>query len=366
MEVKQALILDGGDFLSQAMDDMAENGTAVIITKNGAYIGIIDDRNLRSGISDPSKVRCESVCVKAPHITRSSSLEQKLNAFLSGHFKALPVLKSDGATPEGEYTRAEMLREIISLKMVPSATSHSFMNSPVFAVDSSAKVSEAKSMMKEKNLGRLAVTHSGVPVGLISTHDFTAYLLKPKQKKGSKVISEITNANDMPVSNFMREVVPSVSEDSMLEDAIRKMADGNFSSILVVSGNSAVGVISATDVFRHVISVFSNPADVLISGLGPEDMRNKEDITSSVLRVVSKFEKSFSLSGINIHFKKGKSVYSAQLHMKADNMPLSLNSEAHSIKEAVDIVSNELHNVLAKKKNKAKNMPVKHAAEEGV
>ncbi|MFA6530931.1 MAG: hypothetical protein WCT31_04325, partial [Candidatus Micrarchaeia archaeon] len=84
MEVKQALILDGGDYLSQAIDDMAENGTAVIVTKNGVYIGIIDDRNLRGGISDPSKVRCETVCIKAPHITRSSSLEEKLNAFLSG------------------------------------------------------------------------------------------------------------------------------------------------------------------------------------------------------------------------------------------------------------------------------------------
>ncbi|MFA6531113.1 MAG: CBS domain-containing protein, partial [Candidatus Micrarchaeia archaeon] len=274
---------------------------------------------------------------------------------LSGHFKALPVLKSDGLTPEGEYTRAEMMRELIALKLIPAASSHSFMTSPVMTVDHNAKVSEAKSIMKANGLNKLVVTRSGIPVGLISTHDFAAYLLKPKQKKGREVIAELTNPNDMPVSNFMRDIVPSVSEESMLTEAIQKMADGNFSSILVVSDHSAKGVISATDIFRQVITMFSNPADVLISGLNAEDMRNKDDIKEAVLHIVSKFEKSFSMSGINLHFKKGKSVYLVQMHLKVENEPLSFSAEAHSIKEAMDIISNELHSVLVKKKDKVKN-----------
>lgn len=351
MNVIQTISLDSSESLSRALDRLADSGTAAIITKDGKYYGIVDDRHIKEGIKDPSTVKCETVCIKPPTLTTNSSLLERINAFLAGHFKAIPVLDSKG-NAIGLYTRSDLLKELLQLKVIPKDYVRAMMNSPVFTIRNEETVAVAKKLMKENDSNRLVVLRNGRPVGIVSTHDFTVSLVKPQSKRGHELVKEVTNPNAMVVSNFMRDEVPTVPVDAYLEDAMRKMADGNFSSVVVVSDGTAKGVLSATDVFKKVLKLTAHELDISVSGLGEDEQRHLEFIKKSILDTVNKFSKSFDISDLSLHFKKGKSIYAFQLHLKVDNERISVSSEQYTMKESMDSLCKELHSLMTKRKSR--------------
>lgn len=351
MNVIQTISLDSSESLSKALDKLADSGTAAIITKDGKYYGIVDDRHIKEGIKDPSTVKCETVCIRPPTITQSSSLLERINAFLAGHFKAIPVIDSKG-NAIGLYTRSDLLRELLQLKVIPKDYVRAMMNSPVFTVRNEETVATAKRLMKENDANRLVVLRNGRPVGIVSTHDFAVSLVKPQSKRGQELVKEVTNANNMIVSNFMRDEVPTVSVDAYLEEAMKKMAEGNFSSVVVVSDGLPKGVLSATDVFKKVLKLTEQELDISISGLGEDEQRHSEFIKKTILDTVNKFSKSFEISDLSLHFKKGKSIYSFKLNLKVDNERIAVNSEEYNLKDSVSSLCKELHNLLSKRKSR--------------
>jgi len=351
MNVIQTISLDSSESLSRALDKLADSGTAAIITKEGKYYGIVDDRHIKEGIKDPSTVKCETVCIKPPTLTSNSSLLERINAFLAGHFKAIPVLDNKG-NAIGLYTRSDLLKELLQLKVIPKDYVRAMMNSPVFTVRHEETVAVAKKLMKENDSNRLVVLRNGRPVGIVSTNDLTA-MVKPQSKRRHElIIKDSTNLNALEIYNFMRDEVPTIPVDAYLEDAMKKMADGNFSSVVVVSEGNAKGVLSATDVFKKVLKLTAQKLDVSVSGLGEDEQRHLEFIKKSILGTVSKFLKSFEISELSLHFKKGKSIYVFQLHLKVDNERISVSSEQYTMKESLDSLCQELHSLMTKRKSR--------------
>ena len=97
MKIKEALILDENEPLSKALNEVLDTGTAAIVTKDKKYKGIIDDRNLRNfSVQNPAKIKCKSVIVKPPVLNPDTGILDRIDAFLMGHFKALPVVNKAG------------------------------------------------------------------------------------------------------------------------------------------------------------------------------------------------------------------------------------------------------------------------------
>ena len=64
MELKEALILDVKDPVSKALNELLKTGTAVIVTKDNKYFGILDDRHLGINMNNASKTKCETEAIK--------------------------------------------------------------------------------------------------------------------------------------------------------------------------------------------------------------------------------------------------------------------------------------------------------------
>ena len=195
MEVKDALILDASEPLSKALNEILKQGTAVIVLKNRSYFGIIDDRTINLGISDTSKARCETFCVRTPVLYPQSTLIDRLNAFMAGHFKALPVVDEIKSLPLGLITRVEVLKELLSLKLIPKKVLSEVMNAPVYTIDLNSTLADAKSKIKAYGAHRLLVLNKGYPYGILSTFDLAGLLSNPQDRKGDRMISEIQNIN---------------------------------------------------------------------------------------------------------------------------------------------------------------------------
>ncbi|MEM5814801.1 MAG: CBS domain-containing protein, partial [Candidatus Aenigmatarchaeota archaeon] len=250
MEVKKTLILDAGEPASKATSHLAEY-PAVIITKEGRYYGIIDHRNITTGIRDPSSVRCETVIVRPPVLRGSAGVLERVDAFLLGHFKALPVV-AENEKPLGITTRVELLDDIRRERLVPKESVSALMSAPVFTIDENETLARAKKMMNDRKVNRLVVTSKGYPVGVVSSLDMAAWAIGRSLPAGRKDRSREINASEMPISAFLRPDITSVEQNASLDDAIRRMIEKNVSAVIVTSGRRAMGVLSALDIFKRI------------------------------------------------------------------------------------------------------------------
>jgi CBS domain-containing protein len=246
------MVLDSSDSLSKALAELDET-PAVLVTRNGAYLGIIDHRCLSQGIRDPRKVKCETVIAKPPVLNEAASVDDRVDAFLLGHFKALPVVDSE-KRPLGITTRVELLKEMVVDSRIPAMQADEIMSSPVFTIDEGDTIASAKRILREKGAHRLAVTRKGKLIGVVSTFDIGAWSSKTNMPGGRKDIrlSESLSTDAMPISSFLRPDVSLVKAGASLEESARRMIDKQVSAVIVVSDGKPLGVISALDIFRKV------------------------------------------------------------------------------------------------------------------
>lgn len=363
MDIKPALVLDCEEPLSRALNEILKNGTCVVVLKGKEYCGIIEDRDLSYGITDASKTKCSNFCISAPVLHLDSTVLERLNAFMAGHFKGLPV-QDEKKGIIGITTRVELMNDLMLTGIVPLTPVSQMMNSPVYTVDYEESIGTVKRKLKEFDSHHLVVMKNGYPHGLVSLFDLAAMIAKPKGRKGDTRISEIKNPDSRGVSEILREYVNTIDQEESVAKAVEKMTDKGNSSIIVTSNKKPVGVFSASDLFKYVLEQFRQTSNILVSGLGENDVSHLKDIREVLETVLKKFEKSITIKSMNIHVKEGKTVYSVRAFVQLEGDHVSLSSEGYTLMEAIDILAKELYTILHKKKEMEKTRKGKAKADE--
>ncbi|HSB46766.1 MAG TPA: CBS domain-containing protein [Candidatus Bilamarchaeum sp.] len=363
MEIKRTLVLDSSDYISKALSQLDET-PAVIVTKNGKYFGVIDHRCLGNNMRIPQNTKCESAVIRPPVLPENAELMERVDAFLLGHFKALPVI-DENDRPVGITTRVELLKEMAGEGLLPATGIADLMSSPAFTINDDETIGSAKRMMKEKKARRLVVTRNSNLVGVISAYDISVFTAKPNLfESGRKDIknSQEINIDQLKISNFLRPDVTLVSEGEALESMVKRMIAKGVSHAIVVSGKKPVGVISALDVFRKVQEGAAEGLQIAISGVSEDDMDMYNYIKDKISTAIEKGSKSFNIRNLSVHVKKGKSAHVMNVYFDMDKGHVSIKEERKGLKETTDIVASEIVMVLRKKKDIKKLKPrVVHA-----
>jgi CBS domain-containing protein/ribosome-associated translation inhibitor RaiA len=357
MEIKPTLILDSSDSLSRALTQL-DASPAVIVTKDGRYYGIIDHRCVTQSIRDPHNVKCETVISKPPVLPESAGVLDRMEAFLSGHFKALPVL-DESKKPLGITTRVELLTDMLDGGLIPQISVSELMSSPAYTIDENASIAAAKGALKEKKAHRLVVTRLGKLIGVVSNFDIGTWSGRPNLASGRKDIrlSQQINVDEMRISSFLRPDVTLVKEGSSLSDAAKRMVEKQVSTVIIVSDGRPLGVISALDIFRKVQELAQECIPIQVSGLDEEDIGCFERIQSKFGHVLERFKQTFNIRNCSVHVKGGKSTYVVAIYLDTDRGHVSLKCERGSLQEGIDELAAELHEVLRKKKELRKPKP---------
>lgn len=348
MELEDAAVFDGEEPLSKALNEILTTGTVAVVTSRGRYYGIIDDREMRGGISDSSKAKCINLAVRAPFITEKMGTDEMMGRFLAGHFKALPVVR--GGAVVGLMSRSMLMQRLIVEKSVPKISVEIIMNTPLYTVEADESVGVARRIMKGSGVHRLAVTQNKRVIGTVSTMDFSRVLLKPKGRD-FMFVREVEKVDMKPVRDFMRDRFVSVNRDDALHTAADRMASNNVSAVVVMEGAKAVGVVTARDVMKFILGLHAERPEVFISGLGQDEMEYYDGIRDELKGAVKKFLDTFEIDSINVRIKKGKSTYVVTTHVALESGTIPLKAEAYDLKSAVAGTASEIKSLLTKKKN---------------
>ncbi len=224
------------------------------------------------------------------------------------------------------------------------------MNSPVYSLDYKETIGSAKNMMKEKNASRLLITKNSFPYGVISTLDLAASILTPKGRQRKEMIPEIKNSNEKLVEEIVRDGFVTIKTDTTLYDAVKKLVEKKVSSLVILEDKKAVGVVSASDVFKIVRSQIKDKIEINVSGLSDEEDQYYYDINRARLEnVFEKFKKSLDIKNIHLHIKKGKSVYEFKLNASVNGKNLSISAEEHNFHDTMKKLVYEINTILRKK-----------------
>ncbi len=132
------------------------------------------------------------------------------------------------------------------------------MTPDVVSVTPDAKVSEAKSVMKEFGIRHLPVVSHGRLVGIISSGDIRE--AAPSDATTLSVWEVNYLWDTIHVKDVMTENVITVEADEPLLDALRLMVARKFSSVPVVRHGALVGILTETDIFNKLITLIEREA----------------------------------------------------------------------------------------------------------
>ncbi len=128
------------------------------------------------------------------------------------------------------------------------------MSQPVITISPKASLDDAASLMASEHISRLPVVDQrGRLVGIISEKQILRYAPSAATLLDEYEIKGVMNR--IPVEKVMTREVITITADTPIEEAARVMVDNEISGIPVLSGDSLVGMIAETDLFKAFLEV---------------------------------------------------------------------------------------------------------------
>ncbi len=114
------------------------------------------------------------------------------------------------------------------------------MSDSVVSVDSSISASDAAKMMEDAGVGAVIVLENGAPIGIVTDRDFAIK------------ITAHSYPVDTPVRRIMSSPLISIDSNSDLWIASDLMSTRNVRKLPVIDDDKVVGIITSSDLVRHV------------------------------------------------------------------------------------------------------------------
>ena len=155
------------------------------------------------------------------------------------------------------------------------------MSHPVITIPPDLPIVDALNLMKRERIRRTPVVKDGKLVGIVSDKDLLNASPSPATSLSiwemNYLLSKIT------VRDVMTRQVLTVTEDTAIEQAARIMADNKIGGLPVLSGETVVGIITETDLFKIFLELMgARDAGVRVTALIPDERGQLAKLTHAV------------------------------------------------------------------------------------
>ena len=113
----------------------------------------------------------------------------------------------------------------------------------VMTIDYDKTAKDVALLFAEKEISSLVVVKDGNPIGLVTERDLARKVSVTDRKSA-----------DVPLSEIMSYKFRWVEPTTPIEDAVQKMINNNIRRLLVLDNGKLVGIITETDLARHLRS----------------------------------------------------------------------------------------------------------------
>ena len=288
---------------------LLDKSSAVIITKNGEYLGLIDTKTLyRSGKSANFKgAKASDFVVRLPKITPATTIDDAVYYFSKARAKALPYVYENKV--KGLLERTALLRALLSLGALSDIKVSEAMTTPVMAISSTSNVAQARSVMRDNHINRLAVLDGNNFVGIVTNRDITTGYRKYERLPELK--SSKSSLSNIPISEIIERQATTLEHNRPASDAAREFVSKSISSVIITKSGAPIGILTVTDILESLVARKRiEPNRIFISGLHSLDYDYESEVRSELSDFITELDKlergNMEINYITLNIKKHK------------------------------------------------------------
>lgn len=162
------------------------------------------------------------------------------------------------------------------------------MSHPVITIPPDLPVVDAISLMKREKIRRTPVVRDGKLMGIVSDKDLLN--ASPSTATSLSVWEMNYLLTKITVRDVMTRQVLTVTEDTAIEQAAKIMVDNKIGGLPVMRGDSVVGIITETDLFKILLEMTGARQDgVRVTALVHEQRGQLARLTQAIFEAGGNF-----------------------------------------------------------------------------
>ena len=267
-----------------------ENPKGFIVTEDGEYEGVINERQLvQSHVQDSAKVR--GLVEPAPKVGREDGVREVARVLVEGGTRVVPVF--EGESVWGVVTADDILSAV--LPNLDALDVSDIYTEQVITVTEETNVGRAINLLREHDVSRLPVLDDTERlVGMVTTHDIANFAVRDmeRQQKGDRS-GDHDRVLDIPVYDIMNSPVETTGLDASVEAAVERMLENDYAGLVVTDDDdrTVTGIITKTDVLRALTFTEEEHMDVQVTNVNLLDSLSREQIRQRIESVTDKHQK---------------------------------------------------------------------------
>lgn len=264
-----------------------ENPKGVLVTADGAYEGVITERQLLSShMEDDTKA--SAVSKNAPRIDRTADVREVARVLVEGGVKVAPVFEAEALW--GIITEDAILEAVLENLGVLQV--EQIMTEDVVTLGTDATVGRAINQLREHGISRLpVVTPEGGLDGVVTTHDIVDVVVREENRatRGDRA-GDMDRMVSLPVADIMSRPVETVEATATVDEAVASMLAEDYSGLVVESERAPIaGVVTKTDVLRALTYTEEEHMDVQVTNVALLSGMTRGELVDNLEAVAEKY-----------------------------------------------------------------------------
>jgi CBS domain-containing protein/ribosome-associated translation inhibitor RaiA len=255
------------------------------VVENGKLLGMVSYDIFIKRKSLPLSALVENIMVMPPKVDVNTSITKVAEVMLTNSFRAVPVTAAGEVA--GIIAREDIVSRLVDFEQLEQINVKDVMTPDPITIGEDEHLERARAIMRDLDVRALPVVDAeGRLSGVLGIKDIMAYYtMERAQRKPAEINTRDTKHLHIAVSSLMSQPAISMGLKGNLLDAVKKMAVGHISSVVVVESRKPVGIVTQLDVLELVASYQERrQVYVQITGLDEQD----PDLYDEMYRLIEK------------------------------------------------------------------------------
>lgn len=134
------------------------------------------------------------------------------------------------------------------------SVTHVMTPNPI-CVAKNESVSTARHLINDKGVHHLPVVEGDKLVGIMTSHDLMRVSFGEFGDQDGRSLDAILD-HTYSIQDIMNDNPVSIEKSESIREAARILSVGEFHSLPVVDGNALVGIVTSSDLIRHLLELY--------------------------------------------------------------------------------------------------------------
>jgi predicted transcriptional regulator len=221
-----------------------------VLDDKGKYAGVISRRWVIRSRVDPATTKVKTLMRPAPKVSPESSLSRAAKLMIESGVRQLPLFEKNKLL--GFVTDENIIHGAVTQEWGSTAIGQIMTKAPQ-VIDANRSVGAVLSLFREHGVSHIPVIDEGKLTGIISIHDVIEQIFQPRQRQTlGEIVGEKVPILSIPAKGIMAHPVVTVTPETSLREAAKKMHKHDISCLVVQSKERLVGIVTKLDFLEPI------------------------------------------------------------------------------------------------------------------